>query len=193
MGERRYFCGGLALFLAVALACKSGSKGSATTGGPETEPSSSAAPAASSTVGPNGPRPDVFIEAKELLGEYKANEVRADAKFKGKRLGVVGFVGDIKKDITDSIYVTIMQPECMTKPFPDPRVCPFERVQAFFGDEHAGDAAALNKGQPIAVNCICDGLMMNVLLRECTVIHLPPPAASLSATAVSPPSKKRRP
>ncbi len=101
----------------------------------------------------------IGIVAAELLKDYKENEVAADAKYKGKRLITGGLVGDIKKDIMDKIYVTVGT------------AAPFEipKAQCFFDDASAGQIATLKKGQTIIVDCECEGLMMNVIMRNCTL------------------------
>lgn len=47
--------------------------------------------------------PAVVVPVADLVGDYKANEVRGDAKYKGKRVQVTGIVSDVKKDFTDNI------------------------------------------------------------------------------------------
>ena len=49
----------------------------------------------------------VSVDAWTLVADYKDNEVAADEKYKGKTLKVNGFIGDIKKDITDTMYVIL--------------------------------------------------------------------------------------
>lgn len=101
--------------------------------------------------------PPTAVDIKTLLGEYKDNEVRADAQFKGKRIQVTGKVGDIKKDILDKIFVTVGT----GKQFEIPE------VQCYFDDEHASKAATLSKGQTVTVKGTVKGLMMNVLVEDC--------------------------
>lgn len=101
--------------------------------------------------------PPTPVDIKTLLGEYKDNEVRADAQFKGKRIQVTGKVGDIKKDILDKIFVTVGT----GKQFEIPE------VQCYFDDAHASKAATLSKGQTVTVKGTVKGLMMNVLVEDC--------------------------
>lgn len=101
--------------------------------------------------------PAVPVDLKTLLGEYKDNEVRADAQFKGKRIQVTGKVGDVKKDILDKIYVVVGSGIQLEIP----------RVQCHFSDEHALKAAMLSKGQDVTVKGTVKGLMMNVRLDDC--------------------------
>jgi len=175
-----------AAFLLVALACKAPAKDSA--------PAAEATATAAKTAAPK-PKP-IVVQAQELVGEYKANEVRADARFKGKRLIVIGVADDIKKDVLDSIYVIITAPECVgDRKFTNSARCGIEEVQAFFEDEQAGDAAAINKGVTIAVDCTVEGKMMNVLLKHCTIAKMPDGKviASGSAEPTIPSAAKTKP
>jgi tRNA_anti-like len=93
-----------------------------------------------------------------LLGDYKGNEVSADAQYKGKRISTTGLVDDIKKDILDRPYVTLGHGSDFEIP----------KVQCFIAASHTASAAALRKGQSLTVTGNVDGLMMNVLMKDCT-------------------------
>lgn len=97
------------------------------------------------------------VEIRKLLAEYSDNEVRADSTFKGQFIQTTGIVDDVKKDIMDSIYVTLGTGRQFEIP----------QVQCFFDDAHAKEAAALSKGTRVTVRGRVDGLMMNVLVRDC--------------------------
>lgn len=94
-----------------------------------------------------------------LLSEYKDNEIRADSRFKGKFVAVSGVVGDIKKDILNDVYLTIGTGKQFEIPV----------VQCFVADGEEAAAAALTKGTKVSAVGRVDGLMMNVLLRECRI------------------------
>lgn len=83
------------------------------------------------------------VRVEELLKDYKGNELRGDNKYKGKRIRVFGKVGDIKRDITGSIFVTIGTGAELEIP----------EAQAFFGEEYVSQASSLNKGNNVLVNC----------------------------------------
>jgi putative nucleic acid binding protein len=99
------------------------------------------------------------VSVGELLSEYKDNEVRADGKFKGKLIETHGKVGDIKKDITGGIYVTIGTGGQFEMPV----------VQCFVAAGQEEEAAKLSKGQVITVRGKVDGLMMNVIVKSCVI------------------------
>lgn len=118
----------------------------------------SAAPSGSASSAPTGP--EIEITSKAMLKEYEENEVRADVKFKGKRIRLTGIVGEIKKDITDGIYVTLGTGAELEIPV----------AQCFFSDEHTKETAALVRKRTVSVDCTCGGLMGNVIMRDCAFV-----------------------
>lgn len=104
-------------------------------------------------------RPAIVTDVKTVLAEYKDNEVRADGKYKGKRIETWGKVGEIKKDVLGKIYATIGTGELLEIP----------TLQCFAADGQDADFAALSKGQGVTMEATIDGLMMNVLGRECVL------------------------
>lgn len=104
-------------------------------------------------------RPETEVNVKEILEAYKNNEVRGDGQYKDKRIQIVGKVGDVKKDITDSIYVTVGTGAAFEIPV----------VQCFVKNGEEKAAAALNKGDDVTVVGHVDGLMMNVLVKDCEI------------------------
>ncbi|MDI3291996.1 hypothetical protein [Polyangium sp. 15x6] len=152
------------LTLSLAACCNLGKKSPPSS---ESSESGTAANSASTapTPAPAAPardftgRPSLMVSAKDVLDEYKNNEVRADGKFKDKIVQIRGKVGDVKKDITDSIYVTVGTGATLEIP----------EVQCFVKDGEAKAAAALNKGEDVTVIGRVDGLLMNVLVKDCVI------------------------
>ena len=103
----------------------------------------------------------VSVTIGELLSSYSENEVGADVKFKGKYIQTSGLIGDIKKDILDDLYVTV---GATGEAFEIPQ------LQAYFQDKYTSELANLKKGQTIEVVCKIDGLMMNVLGKNCRIV-----------------------
>lgn len=101
-----------------------------------------------------------YVDMRTLLSEYSDNEVRADANFKGRYVLVDGVVNDIKRDLLNSGYLTLGTGRALEIP----------QVQCFFNKDQEQKAARLSKGSRISVRGQVDGLMVNVLLRDC---HLP--------------------
>ena len=125
------------------------------------------------------------VAVADLLSDYKGNEVRGDAKWKGKIVKVTGFVGDVKKDITDSAYITVGTGAAFE----------FPMVQCSLKSGQDGTAGNLSKGQPVTVKGRVNGLLLNVQLDDCEVLKgaapvAPPPAATPHPTPAPPPKKK---
>lgn len=102
--------------------------------------------------------PDAIVTAEELLDAYKANEVAADERFKGKVLEVSGQIDTIGKDILDTPYVTLSA-----------GADTFGSIQAMFSKDDLSRLSSLTKGRPITVRCRVKGKMMNILLDECGI------------------------
>jgi hypothetical protein len=103
-----------------------------------------------------------FVEISTLLSEYRDNEVRADSNFKGHYITTTGLVGDVKRDVMNSIYVTLGTGGRLEVP----------KVQCFFSDAQAKKAATLSSGTRVTVLGRVDGLMLNVLVRDCEFLSL---------------------
>lgn len=101
-------------------------------------------------------RKNQTITAHDLTQQYISNEVRADENFKGKSFYVEGTVTDIKKDIMDDIYVTLDGAEILRE------------VQCYFDDKNT--ASQLEKGMRVTFYGRCDGLMMNVIMKDCKIV-----------------------
>ena len=99
------------------------------------------------------------VNVREILSAYKNNEVGADNKYKGKTIQVTGRIGDIKKDILDNLYVTLGTGAQFEIP----------QIQAFFDDSMNNQLGQLSKGRQLTIVGRVDGLMMNVLLKDCII------------------------
>ncbi|MEX2485433.1 MAG: hypothetical protein WED10_12760 [Brumimicrobium sp.] len=97
------------------------------------------------------------ISANELYYTYLQNEVSADNNFKGKTFYVEGVVDNIKKDLFGDIYVSLKTED------------DFGRILCYLND--ANVAAELIKGQRITVYGECDGLMLDVLMKNCIIVE----------------------
>lgn len=102
---------------------------------------------------------DAVAKATKLYEDYEANEVRADAKYKGKRLAVGGYIDSIDKDFLDNIVVVIRAGGLLGG------------VRSTLLDSEKSKAADMNKGERIFL--ICDGggrVMHSPILRKCLVV-----------------------
>jgi hypothetical protein len=88
--------------------------------------------------------------------------VRADVNYKGRIIQTTGIVRDVKRDIVDSLYVTLGTGQRLEVPV----------VQCLFDDVHVKKAASLSPGARVTVRGRVSGLMMNVVVRECEFVGL---------------------
>ena len=107
------------------------------------------------------------IWAEKILKDYASNEIAADQTYKGKQVFIVGRIVDIKKDLLDTPYVTLKSLSGSE----------FRRVQAFFDDDKLAELAKLRKDQIVGVIGRCDGLMVNVLIKDSRLIVINEPWA----------------
>ncbi len=164
----RWARAGFIVAAVLMIACKSSKEGSGGSPTPTASTASSAAPSASAAPDASTPSPhggimpaqhvDVAVDVVQLLKDYKDNELRGDNKYKGKRVRLTGKAGDIKRDLTNAIYLTVGTGADLEIP----------EAQCFFGDEFAARVASIHHGQPVLVNCVVEGLMMNVLMKDCS-------------------------
>ncbi len=143
---KKAFIGGTVFFGGIIVLAAIGSKG----------PHSSSGPGSTSM---QAKTPIMEVNINSVLDDYKANEVGADNKYKDKWIKTSGIVGDVKKDIVGSLYVTLGTGKTLEIP----------QIQAFFEDENNSKLAQLKKGQKLTVVCKVDGLMMNVLGKGCMI------------------------
>jgi hypothetical protein len=98
------------------------------------------------------------VAANTIIQDYQDNEIAADQKYKDKRVRVTGIVDQVGKDIMGDMYVTVVA-----------KSSDFHVVQCYFAKPDQTELAALKKRARIIVVGTCGGLMMNVLLNNCTI------------------------
>lgn len=102
------------------------------------------------------------ISAKELFEAYDDNEVKADEKYKGKMMKISGTISDIGKDIMDESYITLKSSSSSYEVL---------SVQCMFSDEtEAKKLGDLKKGDKVKIIGECDGVTINVLIKDCKII-----------------------
>jgi len=101
--------------------------------------------------------PSYTLSANQLVSEYKANEVAADAKYKGYIVVVSGTIESIGNDIMDNAYVVIGNQGFLAG------------VQCTFTKGEKSSVALLSKGQRVIIKGEVSGKMGNVLLNKCTL------------------------
>jgi len=101
-------------------------------------------------VGTNGPK---------LFKEYEANEVRADNKYKGKRILIFGTVEAIDKDFLGNVVLKLETGDM------------FATVSATLQDSEKSMAGDLSKGDGVKLICVGGTRVINMpTLRKCRFI-----------------------
>ncbi len=101
----------------------------------------------------------INISALDLTKAYIANEVKADYDYKQRNLIVEGVVEDIKVGSSDQVFVVLKGCERFTS------------VQCYLTD--GTEAIPLKKEMKAFLKGQCDGLNVNVILHDCTLIKQP--------------------
>jgi sRNA-binding protein len=99
------------------------------------------------------------VDLRTLLADYADNEIRADAKYKGRSVSVTGVVGDVKKDVFNSPYVIVgtgLEFEVTT-------------VQCSLMTSAVDRAAGLHKGDSVTARGTVNGLFFNIQLKDCEI------------------------
>jgi hypothetical protein len=100
----------------------------------------------------------VDVTAQQLYDAYKANEVSADSRYRGKVLRVSGKVKSIAKDITDEPYLTLEVSG------------PFDHVRAKFDSERESVLGVLSRGQQVTLRCRGDNIILgSPKLKDCVL------------------------
>lgn len=98
----------------------------------------------------------ITIDARKLLKDYHANEVKADNNYKNKLVDVTGYVESITKDFTDDIIVRIEA---------DENEFGINSINCYVKDEKA--ASELSKGDNISFTGRCEGMILgSVIVRQ---------------------------
>lgn len=107
---------------------------------------------------PNNPyilKVDYELTANKLYTAYDQNEVAADEKYKGKKLGVTGVIGDIGKDVFDEPYVSL-------------NIGYLQNINCYFDEDNNKVISKLRKGQRVTIIGECEGKSItNVILKDC--------------------------
>ncbi|MDD2753011.1 MAG: hypothetical protein PHT44_00095 [Candidatus Portnoybacteria bacterium] len=102
----------------------------------------------------------IKISAVKLSEEYKANEVAADSKYKGKMLEISGIVDSIGKDILSVPYIALKSYEYAV----------IDKVQCMFSKNDESKLIDVAQGQQITLRGEVSGKMGNVLVNGCQIV-----------------------
>ena len=105
--------------------------------------------------------PAIQVTATQLISDYQANEVSADAKYKDKTVQVTGTIQNIGKDILDNPYVALSgnSSDLITS------------VQCMFDKSDEGQLATLSKDKKITLQGKVSGKLGNVLINGCSIVQ----------------------
>jgi len=100
------------------------------------------------------------VSAIQLNADYQANQISADAKYKGKLIDVTGTINTIGKDVLNDPYVTLNTSQYSA----------FE-VQCMFSQVDKSKLASLSSGQIITLQGIVNGqTLTNVIIDGCSIV-----------------------
>jgi hypothetical protein len=100
----------------------------------------------------------IKVTAVQLAADYKANQVAADSKYKGKVIEITGTINSIGKDILDTPYVALNSGDMFTT------------VQCMFDKSNQAELATLSKDTRITLRGTGKTYLMNVLVDNCSVV-----------------------
>ena len=103
--------------------------------------------------------PAIEVTAIALVAEFKENAVAAEQKYGEKRIRVTGVINSIDKDILDTPYVALSGDQYG-----------INNVQCMFPKDRASDLVSFKKDSRATVEGIFSSNLMNVLLKDCTVV-----------------------
>ena len=111
----------------------------------------------------NSGLPDDTVHAKDLYGEYDANPVAADQKYKNKIIFVYGKVESIDT-FMEHAFVLLKGKMFGT----------ISGVQCIFSGKNIGSLASLSKGKNVVIQGKCSGssLVVGVQLTDCRIIKI---------------------
>jgi hypothetical protein len=129
---------------------------------------------------------DMTVSVADLLARYRTDAAGAEARYKGKRVRVVGGPHDVQADAAGGPLVVLMDRATgTTQNFHyssddekgdagvPPSPGPF--VEALFYREYAPEVSTLTRDKPVVANCTVEGLardISNVQLAQCSLADL---------------------
>lgn len=103
----------------------------------------------------------LIVSANEIYSDYKANEIDADNKYKGKRLQISAVVDGIHKDFKDDSYLTLSTDNS------------YMPIHASINNSELNRAAQLRKGSEVTVECNGGTMILgSPTLNNCIILTL---------------------
>jgi tRNA_anti-like len=104
-------------------------------------------------------QPTIKVTADQLMSDYTANEVSADAKYKNNVIEVSGIVETIGKDIVDTPYIALKTGGQYS----------ISSIQCMFAKSDESALASVSKGERIVLIGSVTGKLGNVILNGCRI------------------------
>lgn len=102
--------------------------------------------------------PPITVTSLQLWNDYQANEIAADAKYKGKRMLVAGTVTSIDKGPFGGLLLRLATGN------------QFMQTTARMDDSQESQLAQLSRGQQVHVLCTCQGIVIkSPQLDDCII------------------------
>lgn len=127
-------------------------------------------------ISENGGDKILVARASQLYGEYQANEVAADAKYKDRWIRVEGRVDSVSKDLSGDPYVTLAVDQYgighVRAELFDVQIKDIVGDRDFTVTTALDKAAQLKKGQFVAVEGKGEGTMVSIpSVKECLLME----------------------
>ena len=103
---------------------------------------------------------DPAVDATDLYQEYETDQLAADRKYKGRVVLISGAVKYVDRDVVGTLFLTLRGNDLLGS------------VQCYFGDDYATKLAHLRAGDIVEIQGRCTGLVINVLLKECSIVKV---------------------
>jgi hypothetical protein len=107
--------------------------------------------------------PTLSVTSTDLYQAYEANEVSADNTYKGKKLEITGKVISIQKNPIDENEIIVKLNGLKDNEYE------IMGVSCHFDGSNTNETAKLSKGEKITIIGLCDGSLMGVKLKECSL------------------------
>jgi hypothetical protein len=104
--------------------------------------------------------PDFSYTADELYNDYSSNEEEANAKYLDKVIQVSGEVDMVEINQGGDINITLSAEEAM-----------MGGVSATVDSRFKAQAEEISIGDEITLKCRCTGMLMDVVLVDCSIIE----------------------
>jgi tRNA_anti-like len=104
-------------------------------------------------------RADLAITSKDLLQAFLRDEAAANRTYVGKVIVVKGRVANTQKDSAGRITLVIETGD------------PLASVVCSFYTSEADAAANINSGTTIQVKGQCTGILTDIILNKCSIVH----------------------